>query len=84
MVPIIAIQVCGQEDRTVQVLNPALPPIHFIHDQIHQSFASARQGKTRDATKPDTDGDEVPDQFRIITPTRGGGTNGTATEFLMA
>ncbi len=73
MVPIIAIQVCGQEDRTVQVLNPALPPIHLIHDQIHQNFASARQGKTSDATQPDTDVDKVPDQFQIVTPTQGGG-----------
>jgi hypothetical protein len=73
MFSIIAIQICGQEDRTVQVFNPALPPIHLIHDQIHQDFARARQGKPRDATLPDADVDEIPDQFRIVTPTQGGG-----------
>ena len=73
MGPIIAIQRVRQEDRTVKVFWPPLPPFHIIYYQVDQNLGGTRQDIPRNAIQPDAGVHNVPDQFRVIAASKGGG-----------
>jgi hypothetical protein len=73
MTTIIAIQREWQENRMIIVFDLPLPPIYLIHDQVHQNLAGTGQREPGNVTQPDTGVNNVPDQFRIIAPSPGGG-----------
>jgi len=81
MGPVIAIQRMRQKDRTVKVFWTTLPPFYIIHYQVNQNFGGTRQDITRNAAQPDAGVHNVPDQFRIIAASEGGGMNGITSHF---
>ncbi len=70
---IITFEVERKLDGTVKVGWAPLTPLHIIHDKVNQNLCSTRQGEARNTAQPDTGVNNVPDQFRIIAASQGGG-----------